>query len=95
MKYPSRLKIGDRTYRVRFVSCIRGDPDTLGLFDPNRIEILIAKGQSRDETLKTLFHEIMHGFEYEYDIPVKHKAIYRLEECFFDFLCANSEAFYK
>lgn len=95
MKYPSRLRIGDRWYRIRFVKRIRKDPNTLGLFDPNRIEILIKRGQSSDETLKTLLHEIHHGFEYEYDIRIKHEDIYRLEEAYFDFICANSEAFYR
>lgn len=101
MNYPKSLKIGDRTYRIRFVKSIRGckkdigDGATVGLFDPFRIEILIRIGQSPDETLKTLVHEVMHGFEYEYDIKISHKGVYKMEEAFFDFLCANSDSFFK
>ncbi len=95
MKYPKSLRIGDRVYRIRFVKLIRKDKNTLGLFDPSRLEILIAKDQSPDETLKTFLHEIHHGFEFEYDIKIRHRDIYRLEEAYFDFICANSEAFYK
>lgn len=95
MNYPARVKIGDRWYRVRFVKLIRKDTTILGLFDPIRLEILISKGQSPDETLKTFLHEVHHGFEYEYDIRIRHKDIYKLEEAYFDFICANSDAFYK
>jgi hypothetical protein len=93
--YPAKLKIGDRTYRIRFVKLIRNDKSVLGLFDPNRIEILIKKDQSHDETLKTMLHEICHGFQYEYDINTTHKSVYQMEEALFDFICANSEALSK
>lgn len=92
--YPTKLRIGDRVYKIRMVKCIRKDVNTLGLFDPARIEILIKSGQSSDETLKTLLHEIFHGFEYEYEVTVKHKDIYKLEEALFDFLSANSESLF-
>lgn len=95
--YPSTLKIGDRTYKIRFVKSIRrcnkpvGKGATVGVFDPARIEILIKKGMSKDETLKTLLHEITHAIEYEYEITISHKGVYKFEEAFFDFICANSK----
>ncbi len=93
--YPPKLRIGDRTYRVRFVGLIENDPDNLGVFDPNSIEIKIQRGLSPDETLKTFLHELFHAFEYEYEIKLRHKDVYALEEATFDFLSANSEHFYS
>ncbi len=95
MKYPKRLKIGDRYYRIRFVKSIRGcnkpigQGAIVGLCDPNKYEILIKIGMSDDETTKTLIHELGHCFENEYDINISHKAVYQLEEAMFDFLVAN------
>lgn len=94
-KYPPRLRIGDRDYRLRFVKSIRGckkgdeKGSTLGLFDPNRREILVKVGLSQDETLKTILHEVVHAIEEEYDVNLPHKHVYRLEEALFDFMCAN------
>jgi len=101
MNYPKTLKIGDRTYRIRFVKSIRGckkpvgSGAIVGLYDPSRIEILVKQGMSRDDTLKTLFHEIVHAMEYEYDIKIAHSGVYKFEEALFDFIAANSEALFS
>jgi hypothetical protein len=94
-KYPSRLRIGDRDYRLRFVKSIRrchrqvGKGATVGLHDPNRIEILVKEGMSEDDTLKTVLHELVHAIEYEYEIKISHSGVYKFEEALFDFICAN------
>lgn len=94
-EYPKRLRIGDRYYRLRFVKSIRGcrrgnvEGAILGLFDPNRREILVKNGLSSDESLKTIIHEVLHAIEDEYDIPLPHSAVYSLEEALFDFFAAN------
>lgn len=95
MKYPKTLKIGDRTYRIKFVKSIRGcrrqvgKGATIGIADPRRIEVLIKKGLSKDLTLKTFFHEIIHCIEYEYDIKISHPDVDKFEEAIFDLMCAN------
>lgn len=100
--YPSKLKIGDKVYRIKFVKQIRECKKpasqkgaTVGLHDPNRLEILIKNGQSHDEIVKTLIHEIFHAFQVEYDINTSHKSVYQTEEALFDFICANSEELFK
>lgn len=90
-KYPERLKIGDRYYRIRFVKSIRRDKRAIGLCDEARAEILIHSGLSDDEKLKTLFHELLHAMEFEYNIKIPHHSIYQYEEAIFDFFCANSD----
>jgi hypothetical protein len=92
--YPDSLRIGDRTYKVRFVKSIRGckrlgKGSTVGMYDPSRIEILIKAGMSKDDTLKTMLHEALHAIEFEYDIRISHKGIYAFKEALFDFICAN------
>lgn len=95
MKYPATLRVGDRTYRIRFVKSIRrcnrpvGKGATIGLHDPARVEILIKQGLSEDDTLKTLLHELVHAIEYEYEIKISHSGVYKFEEALFDFICAN------
>ena len=96
MKWPTKFKIGDVMYRVRFVKSIRGckksphvKGSTVGLCDPNRKEILLKIGQTEDEILKSLLHELSHCFEEEYDIVLSHRAGYQLEEAVFDFICSN------
>lgn len=95
MIYPKTLKIGDRTYRIKFVKSIRGckrpvgKGATIGICDPRRIEILIKQGLSKDETLKTFIHEVAHCVEYEYDIKISHPDIDKVEEAIFDLICAN------
>lgn len=98
MKYPEKLKIGDRYYRVKFVKSIRGckrpvdvKGTTLALCDEARAEILIRSDLSADEKLKSLLHELGHAIEFEYEIKISHKAIYQYEEALFDFICANSD----
>jgi hypothetical protein len=44
---------------------------------------------SKDDTLKTLLHEVVHCFEYEYEIRISHRGVYQFEEALFDFICAN------
>lgn len=101
MNYPKTLKIGDRTYRVRFVKSIRGCKKTgkgalVGFYDPRRLEILIKDvGQSKDEILKALIHEVIHGIHNEYGIRLSHKGVYKMEEAFFDFLSANSDSLFS
>jgi hypothetical protein len=101
MTYPTTLKIGDRVYKIKFVKSIRGckrpvgKGATIGICDPARIEILIKKGLSIDETLKTFIHEVLHAFEYEYDIKIAHIGVDKFEEAIFDFIWANIDGDHK
>jgi hypothetical protein len=88
-KYPKTLKLGDETYRIRFVRRFE-DKDTLGECDPEAKEIRLKLGQGREETFKTLIHEICHGLlEFEHDLKVKHKLIYGMEQAIYQFLTEN------
>jgi|GEM_PF-2937288 len=85
---PDTLCINDSLWEVFFVKGIHGD-DTAGQCDGDQKEILIDSGQSKREKAKTLIHEILHAFEYEYNIKIPHKLIYQLEEPIYRFLVDN------
>ena len=89
--YPREVMIGESIYQVKFVRKI-GETDTretLGLCDPNEQVIYIKLGQSPRERLKTLCHELIHCFEFEYGFEVPHHLVHKLEEPIVAFLMEN------
>lgn len=79
--YPKELLIGDNIWKIKFVSLKKHDTKKsicLGLCDPEKKEILIRTGQDYVTTLNTIFHEVLHSLEYEYDIELNHKHVYKL-----------------
>jgi len=87
-KYPKKLLIGDNEYRIVFVDRIEG-VDTLGMCDPETNVIFIKNKLSDEERFNTLCHEILHAFEFEYDLDIPHKHIYALEKPILEFLLNN------
>lgn len=84
--YPKELRIGDETYRVKFVPTMRyrtkrgGHRINYGVCYPDTREIHISRGVGRELAFKTFLHEVLHAFEYEYDLPIKHSLVYLLED---------------
>ena len=88
--YPKHLKLGDTIYTIRFVRKFDDDPRQVGECCPSECEIKIKLGLGREETFKTLIHEIAHGlFEFEHDLKVKHRLIYGMEQALYQFLIDN------
>ena len=88
--YPKSLRLGDETYKIKFVRKFKGCDETLGECDPEAKEIRIKYGQSDEETFKTLIHEICHGLlEFEHDLKVKHRLVYGIERALYQFLIDN------
>ena len=87
--YPKELIIGDVVYKIKFVRKF-DHPDTVGECDPCDKEIRILQGQSPKETLLCLIHEVCHALiEFEHDIDIKHKLIYKLEKPIYKFIRDN------
>lgn len=87
-EYPKTLHVGTEIYTVKFVRKLPNT--TVGECDPEAKEIRILCGQSREETLKTFIHEIIHALvEFEHDIEIKHKLVYALEGPLYQFLRDN------
>lgn len=88
--YPKTININDSTYEVRIVSKIPGEPsDTAGLCDTDKKIIWIQKDQSKRGLLRTAIHEILHAFEEEHSIKLKHSTVYQLEVAIETFLNDN------
>lgn len=92
MRIPRKFLIGDSIWTVRFVKKFgfgEKDQDTRGLCKPDTQEILIQQGLSTRERLDTLIHEVLHALEFEYEIDIDHKLIYKLEGKIAQFLIDN------
>ena len=87
-EYPTELKIGDEEYRVAFVASIDGT-NTIGLCDSGNKVIHIQKGLSKEETLQTFIHEVIHSMEFEYNIKISHRSVYKFETAIYNFIKDN------
>jgi hypothetical protein len=80
VKLPSKIRIKKSVaYDVVRQDRIKDDPDCLGLCDGESRIIFIKSGLSDSEELKTLIHEIFHAIEFEFDVPIPHATIHKLE----------------
>lgn len=88
-QYPKSVLVGDCTYKVRFSRLIDRDKECVGLCNFDTKTITIKKGQSDVERFKTFVHEVLHAIEMEHKIAIKHKEVYKLEQCIVEFLLVN------
>ena len=70
IEYPKEIKYNSTkhglvTYAISFTDLT----DCVGLCDPNAREIKIQRGMSRQKTLETFVHELLHVIEFEDEIP--------------------------
>lgn len=72
-------------YKVKFVKNF----DYFGETDFGSKTIRIKEGMSKRETLNTFIHEVLHVFEMELDMPMKHKKVYALEKAIANFIIDN------
>lgn len=87
--YPKELLIGSQVYKIKFVRKFK-DKEQVGECDPETKEIKIKCGLGSKDTLKTFIHELCHAiFEFENDIELKHKLIYKFEEPIYQFILDN------
>ena len=87
--YPTHVRIGDEEYRISFRKYIPKSDNAVGLCDPEKQVIYIKKGQSAAETYYTFIHEVLHAFEFELDIKLDHRTVYKLERALGDFCLQN------
>lgn len=90
MRLPRKLWVGDVEYTVKFVRKIPDpDPKCIGLCCSSEQVIYILQGLSPKERLETFVHELLHAFEFEYEIAIPHQLIYALEKPVVNFLVEN------
>jgi len=84
MKIPRQVLVKDQIYTVKMVKEVPAKSDgkemeVAGLCCPSEQILYIKTRMGKVETVRTLFHEILHAIEYEYGITMPHKLIYKLE----------------
>lgn len=72
-----QVKVKDSSYCVHAMPL---DKDTLGLCNGYEKCIIIAPNQGKKSHTETLFHEILHAIEFEYNITIGHRIINCLEK---------------
>ena len=95
---PRTLVVGKHVWEVRFVRKMPfadKDRGTLGICSDDDKEIYVRLGIGKSEQAKTLIHEILHAFEFEYNFSIPHELIYKLEEPIYRLLCDNWGDFHK
>ena len=86
--YPKQIIILDDVWDIRFVRKCE-DPENRGECDGITKEIIIIQGMSREETFKTLIHEVIHALEFSGKLEIKHSTVYKLEDVVFSLLMEN------
>jgi hypothetical protein len=76
--FPRELMIKDSIWKIKFVRELEGD--CLGLCDPGEKIIYIKQGQSYQERLDSVLHEVLHAINFEYNFEIKHQHVYKLAE---------------
>lgn len=86
---PKTIWINDSLWKIRFVRIVDNDPKFMGCCNFETKEICIKVGLSREDRALTFIHEVMHALEFEYDLPIDHSLIYRLEKPIYNLFCDN------
>jgi len=91
MRIPPKIKITKRvSYEILWVQEFHDCQHTLGECRPEEKQIVLKVGQTTDELLKTLIHEIFHAMCFENRrLKLKHTDIYELEDPIFNLLKLN------
>lgn len=86
---PKTIIVKGSLWEIQFVRVIPNEPNASGLCDRDEQQISIESSLTKSEKAKTLIHEILHAFEYEYNIRIPHKLVYLLEEPIYRLLVDN------
>lgn len=93
MKLPRTFIIGEEEWTVKFLRHIaprdRQGRTTLGFCDAENQVVEIKTGQSYEERLTTLCHELVHAFEDVYGFEVPHKTVEMLAYAMMRFMVDN------
>lgn len=71
------IKVGAHTWSVSFVEMRTelSESHTWGICLADKQEILINKNASYSMRLSTFFHELIHAFEYVYEVQIPHRDV--------------------
>lgn len=91
-KFPQTLKIKTAIWNVVITNTlVNNEWELYGLCDPSTRTIFIKKHLTQRQALSTFWHEVLHAFEYEYDLKLGHPLINKLEFAIADLLRFNTD----
>lgn len=79
--YPSKIKVGKSTYRVKLVPHIEeiNGNVTRGYCESEEKLITLLSTQNEKDLFSTFIHELLHAIEAEHKVKLKHSLVYALE----------------
>lgn len=91
MKLPKELIIGESIWHVKRnrKTLVINDHPLDGMCDPSDNTIYVHSNLRGKEALVTFVHEVLHAFEFEFDIKIGHPMIEALEYKLTHFLLDN------
>jgi len=89
------ITIAGINYKITYTKSQARDRGELGAVCGNSSEINIDESLDTERQKKTLIHEIIEAFNFEYELNLEHKQISILETAFFTVLKDNQELFSK
>ena len=93
-----KINIMSTVYKVIFSNTRKGmdpaDPEQVydGMYDPDDATITVYDGggtRNEAETIKTLFHEMLHAIQDDMGVKLGHKDLDRISVCLADTLIRN------
>ena len=99
MKIPKKVKIGQFTYQVKFISDELRDDDGHRLFGQSRHatkEIILDKNAGQTQVEETFIHEVIHCLDAVYkfsDKDISELIIERMGTSLHQFILQNKEVF--
>lgn len=89
-KIPSTIRVKRGvTYEVVFTDIIVENEKTLAECRKDFKQIVIKNGQTELENWACFIHEFLHMLEFEFNIPLAHKLVYKLEKFILKVLVLN------
>ena len=90
IKPPNQIKIKNKcVYEVVHIDGFLDDAETMGECRYDIQQIVLKKGLTKTQEVKTLIHEIIHALCFERKIEISHKAIYQLEDAIYYIITRN------
>jgi Zn-dependent peptidase ImmA (M78 family) len=84
MKIPPRIKVKyNRVYEILFVDSFEKE-NIVGECRFDKHQIVILNKLTKEESIKTFWHEFAHAVADEYKLKISHKDIYKLEKILFN-----------
>jgi hypothetical protein len=85
-----QLRILGKTWNCRLIDQLPGQ-NFVGMFIPDRCEILLVKGQDPEQQADTLLHEALHAIDYTLRLELSEQQIHALAAALYALVADNPD----